>query len=182
MLNLDFSVFLVLVTERLILRQLNNDDTNELFFLRSDENVLRLIGKEPAKDIKEVEELLTRVNESIRQAESIMWGIALDSVPDKISGTICVWNIVKQHHRAEIGYLLHPDHWRKGLMKEAIFKVLDYGFSNMKLHSVEARIKAGNSPSAAVLEATGFVQEGYLKEEYYFNEKFYDSVIYSRLQ
>lgn len=52
----------------------------------------------------------------------------------------------------------------------------------MKLHSVEARIKAGNSPSAAVLEATGFVQEGYLKEEYYFNEKFYDSVIYSRLQ
>ena len=67
-------------------------------------------------------------------------------------------------------------------MKEAIFKVLDYGFSNMKLHSVEARIKAGNSPSAAVLEATGFVQEGYLKEEYYFNEKFYDSVIYSRLQ
>lgn len=72
MLNLDFSVFPVLVTERLILRQLNNDDTNELFFLRSDENVLRLIGKEPAKDIKEVEELLTRVNESIRQAESIM--------------------------------------------------------------------------------------------------------------
>ena len=47
---------------------------------------------------------------------------------------------------------------------------------------MEARIKAGNSPSAAVLEATGFVQEGYLKEEYYFNEKFYDSVIYSRLQ
>ena len=63
MLNLDFSVFPVLVTERLILRQLNNDDTNELFFLRSDEKVLRLIGKEPAKDINKEEELFPRVNE-----------------------------------------------------------------------------------------------------------------------
>ncbi|MEO5946536.1 MAG: GNAT family protein [Chitinophagaceae bacterium] len=182
MLNLDFSIFPNLETERLVLRQLKEEDTKELFFLRTDENVLQLIGKEPAKDIKEVGELLNKINESIKHAETIMWGIALKSAPAKIIGTICFWNIARQHYRAEIGYLLHPDHWRKGLMKEAILQVLDYGFNDMKLHSVEGRIKADNRPSAGILEATGFVQEGYLKEEYYFKDKFYDSIIYSRLR
>ena len=49
----------------------------------------------------------------------------------KVIGSICYWRLLKQHYRAEIGYALHPQYWKKGLMKEAILKVLDYGYNTM---------------------------------------------------
>jgi RimJ/RimL family protein N-acetyltransferase len=52
----------------------------------------------------------------------------------------------------------------------------------MQLHSVEARIHATNIASAAILEATGFVKEGHLKEESHFRGHFFDTIIYSRLR
>ena len=111
-----------------------------------------------------------------------MWAIALKTNPSKLIGTICYWNIQKQNFRAEIGYVLHPQFWRMGIMKETINKVIEYGFNTMKLHSIEALIRADNAASAAVLESTGFVKEGYLKEEFYYRGKFMDTIIYSRLQ
>lgn len=182
MLTLDFTEFPTLETKRLVLRKLSIDDLNEILFLRSDENILRFIGKEPAKDLNEAEDFLNRINKGIKENESILWGITLKDQTEKLIGTICYWNIGKQNYRAEIGYVLNPEYWRKGIMKEAIEKVLDYGFNEMKLHSVEARINVQNLPSALILEATGFIKEGHLKEEYFFRDKFYDSIIYSKLQ
>ena len=54
----------------------------------------------------------------------------------------------KEHYRAEIGYALHPAFWKKGIMKEAILAVVDYGFNKMHLHSIEANINADNIASA----------------------------------
>jgi RimJ/RimL family protein N-acetyltransferase len=51
----------------------------------------------------------------------------------------------------------------------------------MKLHSIEARISAENIASASLLEATGFVKEGHLKEDFFFRGKFSDTIIYSRI-
>ena len=111
-----------------------------------------------------------------------MWAITLKENPLKLIGTICYWRIQSENYRAELGYMLQQRYWRKGIMKEAILKVIEYGFETLQFHSIEARIHAGNKASAAVLESTGFVQEGYLKEEFFFREKFSDTIIYSRLQ
>src|SRR5215212_9501465 len=120
MLSLNFTPFPQLKTERLLLRKLEKSDANEMFFLRSEENVLRYLGREPATSIKEAEEFIEKINKSIDENESILWGIALFREPAIIIGTICLWNFKKEHYRAEIGYLLHPAHWGKGIMKEAI--------------------------------------------------------------
>jgi hypothetical protein len=65
---------------------------------------------------------------------------------------------------------------------EAILKLLDYGFKEMKLHSVEARTSPENIPSASLLGTTGFLKEGHVKEVLCFRGEFYDSIIYSKLQ
>ncbi len=111
-----------------------------------------------------------------------MWAISLNKEPARLIGTICYWHFQKEHYRAEIGYALHTDFWRKGIMKEAILKVLDYGFNNLKLHSIEAHIDPANNGSAAILESTGFVKEAYFKESFYFRGQFLDTAIYSKLQ
>ncbi len=177
-----FTPFPELTTKRLLLRKITMDDAPVIFFLRSNETVLRFIGKEPAASIKEAEEFIQRINTSIDTNESILWGIALWSNPAEVIGTICYWRLQPENYRAEIGYALHPEHWRKGMMKEAIQKVLEYGFETMKLHSIEARISVENIASASILEATGFVKEAHLKEEFFFRGNFEDTIIYSRLQ
>ncbi len=96
-------------------------------------------------------------------------------------GTIGLWRIIKEHYRAEIGYMLLPEHWKKGFAKEAVLKVVEYGFDEMKLHSIEAHINPKNAASAGLLEITGFVREAYFKEDFFFNGAFEDTAIYSLL-
>ena len=182
MLQPVFVPFPELKTDRLLLRRISQDDVPEIFFLRSNESVLQFIGKEPATTLKDAQDFIQMIDDGIKKNETIMWGIAIKENPAKLIGTICYWSMQKENYRAEIGYMLHPDHWRKGIMKEAILKIIEYGFRSMKLHSIEARIHADNAVSAAILEATGFVKEGCLKEEFCFGDKFLDTIIYSRLQ
>lgn len=158
------------------------DDAADIFFLRSDETVLKFIGKEPAASVEEAKTFIQRVNDAADANESIIWAITLKDDPVTVIGTICYWRLQPENYRAEIGYALHPNHWRKGIMKEAILKVLDYGFETMKLHSVEARTATDNIASGSVLQATGFVKEAHLKEEFFFRGEFLDTIIYSRLQ
>ena len=87
----------------------------------------------------------------------------------------------KENYRAELGYLLHPSHQQKGLMQEAVLAVLFYGFSAIKLHSVEANINPANVASKKLLEKNRFVQEAYFKENFYYRGRFMDAAIYALL-
>ncbi|MGH2552749.1 MAG: GNAT family N-acetyltransferase [Chitinophagaceae bacterium] len=182
MLKPDFNPFPELITERLRLRRITMEDAPEIYFLRSDPSVLKYLGKEPATSIKEAEEFIKNINEGIENNNAIIWAIVLAEYPSKVIGTICYWRMLKEHYRAELGYVLNPEYWGKGIMKEAIRKVLEYGFATLEIHSVEARINPGNIASSAVLEATGFIREAYYKEDYFYKGKFEDTAVYSRLQ
>lgn len=182
MLELNFTPFPELATERLLLRKLTLDDAPEIFFLRSDPAVLRYLGREPAIDVQEAENFIKTVTANLDNNEGIIWGITEKNESSKIIGTICYWNITKEHYRTEIGYALHPAYWGKGIMKEAIKSVLEYGFGHAGFHSVEARLSSGNRASAAVLEATGFVKEAHFREDFYFRGKFEDTLVYSILR
>ncbi len=180
MLNLNFNPFPIIKTERLLLRHINNDDVNEILVLRSDERVMRYLDKSPAQSLDDAYEFITRITEQEQNTESVTWGIALKDEP-RLVGTICLWNIQKEHYRAEVGYNLLPDYWGKGIMQEAVEVVIDYGFKVMKLHSIEANVNPGNEASIKLLKRNKFKQEAYYKENFYFNGKFLDTAIYSLL-
>ena len=77
MLQLNFSPFPELKTKRLLLRKLDKTDAKEIFFLRSNEDVLRYLGREPTATITEAEEFIGKINKGIEENEAILWGIAL---------------------------------------------------------------------------------------------------------
>jgi ribosomal-protein-alanine N-acetyltransferase len=182
MLQLNFDPFPELITERLLLRRVKMADAPKIFFFRSDPVILKFLSKEPAATMKEAEDFITLINNNIDKNEAIMWAITLREDPSVAIGTICFWRILNEHHRAELGYVLDPKYWGKGLMKEAILQTLEYGFSTMGLHSAEARINPDNIASASVLEATGFTREAYFKEDFFHHGKFEDTAVYSRLK
>ncbi len=178
MLSINFNPFPLIETGRLTLRQVQQSDVNGIFFLRSDKKVLKYLDREPAATIEEAALWIQKINDLEKNNNAVTWAITLK--PDlTLIGTICFWNITKEHYRAEIGYALNPDHQSKGIMQEAMTAVLDYGFKIMKLHSIEANVNPNNLSSIKLLERNNFIREGYFKENYFFNGKFSDSAIYS---
>lgn len=87
------------------------------------------------------------------------------------------------HNRAEVFYHLRDEKAkRKGFMTEALKRVLEYGFTDLKLHRVEALIAAENEPSLRLLLRYGFTKEGTMREDYFVNGKNEDSECYSLLK
>jgi len=178
MLELNFNPFPVLTTERMILRQKTHADVNEIFFLRSDESVMKYIDRPRAKTLQDATAFIDMITEGINNSETITWAITLKDNPVLI-GSIGIWQIQKENYRGELGYVLHPDYQGKGIMSEAVKAVTDFAFNAMNLHSIEANINPENKASAKVLERAGFVQEAYFRENYYYDGRFLDSAIYS---
>jgi ribosomal-protein-alanine N-acetyltransferase len=180
MLDVNFNPFPVLSTERLTLRQFTNEDVNELFVLRSDKRTMQYIPRPLAKTKEEVIQLIQKVNEMISKNEGINWAVTLKN-DSKVIGMIGYFRMAKEHYRAEVGYMLHPDYHGKGIMREALERVLDYGFNILKFHSIEAITSPENFSSAKLLQRTGFSKIGHFKEHEYFDGKFIDSVYYTLL-
>jgi ribosomal-protein-alanine N-acetyltransferase len=70
----------------------------------------------------------------------------------------------------------------KGVVSEALGAMLDYGFDQMNLHSVEAGVTPGNEASTRMLQKLGFRLEGHLRESFLTDRGFVDSLIYSMLR
>ena len=181
MLSLNFSPFPIIETERLLLRSLTMDDAATFFFLRTNEKVIEHFNRAPDESPEATKAKMEEILQMQEKNEGILWVIAFKHKPAEMIGNIGYWRMTKEHYRAEIGYLLSPDHWKKGIMKEVLNAVVDYAFTTMKLHSIEANINPDNVASGALLESCGFIKEAYHKENYYYNGVFYDSIIYSKL-
>lgn len=181
MLKINFLPFPILTTQRLLLRQVNADDVDTVLSLRSNHEVMKYIPRPYLKTKEEAMELITVFDDKIENGIGINWGIALLEEPEKIIGIIGHYRIKHEHYRAEVGYMLFPEHSGKGIVSEALEKVVDYGFNEMKLHSIEAILDPENVASEKVLLKNGFVKEAHLLENEYYEGRFLDSMIYSKL-
>jgi ribosomal-protein-alanine N-acetyltransferase len=158
MLNVNFSPFPYLETERLYLRELKEEDANEIFILRSDESVNEFLDRPKAQTIDDALQHIKKINKGTSNDESILWAIALkDNLT--LLGTICLWNIIKENDHAELGYELLPQFQGKGIMQEALSKVLQYGFENLKLKTIEAWVSKKNLRSIKLLERNNFIRD-----------------------
>ena len=163
-----------------MLRRIRIDDAQELFFFRSDKRALRYIDKEPEKTVAKTRKFIKFLWKLERKGSAVNWAVTIKG-SDKLVGNICLWNIKKEHHRAELGYTLHPDHQRKGFMSEAIPAVLKIGLKKYKFHSIEANVNPKNKVSIKLLKKNKFKREAYFKQNYFFKGRYLDTAIYSLL-
>lgn len=181
MLEVNFDPFPLLETERLILRRITLEDAPEMFSLRSNADAMKHICRPLQNSIEEARAQIFKINEMVNFNEGIAWALCLKTQKTMI-GTLSFHRIQKEHYRAEIGYMLHPDFWRTGIMSEAVKAIIDYGFSELKFHSIEAHIDPFNTASEKVLQKFKFVKEAYYKENYFFDGQFLDTAVYSLLR
>lgn len=148
--------------------------------MRSDAEAMQYIGRPLATHIDDAHRLIQIYKDNHVNNIAITWAICMKGT-DRVIGTIGYWQMQPENHRAEIGYQLHKDYWRQGILTEAITAVLKYGFDEMHLHSIEAIIRPDNIASQKLLEKMNFVKEGQFRHNFLSKGKYEDSAVYSLL-
>jgi len=83
-------------------------------------------------------------------------------------------------HTAEFGYWLGEEFWGHGVMSEVVPAFANYCFGSFSLHRISAQIYSNNLASARVLEKSGFVLEGRMRQNVIKDGQILDSLLYAR--
>jgi ribosomal-protein-alanine N-acetyltransferase len=181
-LSKTLAIFPVLETERLVLRQVTAGDTDALFRMLADPAVSRYLGREPYSTMDQAAARVQAYADEFAAQTGLAWAVTQRS-DGQFMGLCRYTQFFKFHYRAEIGYLLSQAWWGRGVMPEAVSAALEFGFTRLGLHSVQADIDPANNASRRLLEKLGFVQEALFRESFYIPHQdiFGDSAVYSKL-
>jgi [ribosomal protein S5]-alanine N-acetyltransferase len=167
-------------TDRLILRGITPALIHELFNTKGKDEIIRYFGIN-----EEGYEHFRNMHEKGMETNRIsMFFFLLINKENNLPIGECgfhTWN--KTHHRADIFYSLRNDaDKQKGLMTEALQAVLNYGFTELNLHRIQALVADYNIPSVKLIMRFGFTKEGTLREDYVVDGKHEDSDCWSLLK
>ncbi|WP_026691345.1 GNAT family N-acetyltransferase [Alteribacter aurantiacus] len=174
-------MFPVLETERLILREITNEDAEAIFACFSNDHVTRFYGQETLKDMEQAKKFVDFFSSNYKEKRGLRWGIQVKGNRSLI-GTIGFNAWSPKHKRAEIGYEIHPDFWRRGYISEALSEICSYGFGEMELTRIGAVVFIENEASNRLLTQAGFKKEGVLRDYMYQNGEPHDTYVYSLLK
>jgi len=155
MLNRSFIPFPILKTGRLTLRQLAIHDEQEIFTLRSDNEINKYLDRNRAKTIDDARSFINKISENINKNDSVYWAITF-SDKNILIGTICLFGFSGENDKCEIGYELLTNFQGQGIMSEALEKVIDYAFNTIKVQKIEAFFHRDNQRSIKLLEKLSF--------------------------
>lgn len=158
-----FSHLPELTTERLTLRKMLVADTSDMYEYASRQDVTEYLTWYPHPDRDYTREYLQYLG--TRYATGMFYDWAVIYEPDcKMIGTCGFTAFHCPSDSAEVGYVLNPEYWGKGIATEALERVLRFGFEELGLHRIEARFMEGNDRSRHVMEKVGMTYEGCMRE------------------
>lgn len=158
-----FSHLPELLTERLTLRKMLVLDAQDMYEYACRSDVTKYLTWHPHPDKAYTKEYLQYLGN--RYAAGMFYDWAVIYEPDcKMVGTCGFTSFNCASDSAEVGYVLNPDYWGKGIAAEALSRVLQFGFEDLKLHRIEAKFIRENEASLHVMQRVGMTLEGYLRE------------------
>ncbi len=173
----------MLESKRLHIRELSLADLENIHQLHSlpetDEFNTLGIPKDIQTTEKIVEEWLILQNHSPRNS----FIFCIDKKEENEFVGLIALNLGKSNYKtAEVWFKVHKDHWRQGYTTEALKRVLEFGFIDLKLHRIEAGCAVENIASSKTLERAGFVREGMKRKKLPIRGEWKDNYFYGILE
>jgi RimJ/RimL family protein N-acetyltransferase len=168
-------------SERVILRELMREDWVAIHAYASRLEVCRFQPwgpNTPEETIAFVEAAAASAEEQPRRRYAC--AVTLD-VEEHVIGLVEL-NVRDARSRVgEVSWVLHPDHWGRGIATEAARILLRFGFEILGLHRIYATCDPRNVASARVMEKIGMGYEGRLREVILIRDGWRDSLVYAIL-
>ncbi|KJZ20965.1 GCN5 family acetyltransferase [Loktanella sp. S4079] len=156
-------------TERLVLRGPTPDDLDAMYALYRDPRAMKYWSTPPHQDRAQTKALLDRYIASW-QVDPTYFQLTLDG---KYIGN------VGKHRDDEVGFILHPDHWRQGYIQEAMTALITYLFETTTLERLTAEADPLNIGSIRMLSGLGFTETHRASNTFCINNQWSDSVYFT---
>ena len=167
--------------ERIILRPLQKEDAGSLFNHANDLDIARYTLLPHPYTLKTALDFINITKKNREKKKAFEFGIELMET-EKIIGMISLMNIDEKNKNAEIGYWLGKKYWGKGIMREAVKLILQFGFKKLKLERIYAKVLHPNVASAKLLEKSGLRYEGRLRRATLRRGRWYDDLCFGILK
>jgi [ribosomal protein S5]-alanine N-acetyltransferase len=169
-----------LQTERLHVRKMNQSDSHSLFNIWSDPDVTKFMNIDRFTDEQQAKDMITFLNELAEENKAYRFAI-IEPISNEIIGS-CGYNFFDfDHAKTEIGCDIAKAYWGKGYAPEIIVTLLDYAFTHLYIHRIEAKVDPKNTKSIKLLQKLNFTFEGTLRDSEKVNGRFMNLHMYSKL-
>jgi RimJ/RimL family protein N-acetyltransferase len=171
-----------LTTDRLTLREFTENDWPAVLAYQQDPRYLRTYEwtERTVPDVQAFVQMFLD-NQAAQPRTKFQLAITLKTTGQLIGN--CGLRLKSAHAlEADIGYELSPEQWGKGYATEAAQAMVNLGFSEFNLHRISAWCLADNVGSVRVLEKVGMKLEGKLRENEYFKNRYWDTLLYAILE
>jgi RimJ/RimL family protein N-acetyltransferase len=170
---------LPITTERLILRGYTYDDIPDIVDFVSHPSVARA-----TPEIEATEPGARKYIDVQRSYQPFEQDRCFDlAIEHKETGKVIgLLSLVRRkHQQAEIGWALGIGYRGQGFATEAASALVEFGFTALGLHRIQAETSITNSGSRGVMERLGMTQEARLRETTFRDGEWQDSLIYGLL-
>lgn len=168
-----------LIGERIYLRPLDEADLDRCLQWINDPEVLRALGRRfPMNRTLEKEWLAGQY----KSEKHFSLAIVIKDGDQHIGN--CGFNDIDYVNRkAVFGILIgEKDQWEKGYGPEAARLIVDYGFKQLGMHRISLEVYSHNARAQRAYKKVGFVLEGRMRESYFRDGCYYDTLIMAILE
>ena len=137
-----------ILTPRLRLRRATPADLDAMHRVMRDPRAMRYWSTPPHADPAETREWLSRMIAAPADASA---DFVVEHAGEVIGKAGC-WRL------PEVGFILRPDHWGKGLASEAMAAVVQHVFARFPVAALEADVDPRNASSLKLLARLGFTE------------------------
>jgi RimJ/RimL family protein N-acetyltransferase len=169
----------VLEGRHVMLRALRPSDAASLHGLLTAPEVARFVSAPPAT-IEAFERFIVKANRQ-RSGQYICYAVTLKG-NDTAIGMFQIRETEAGFQAAEWGFALGSAFWGTGVFKESAQLILQFVFTTLGVHRLEARAAVRNGRGGRALQKMGAVQEGVLRKSFVCNGQYFDQVLYAILK
>jgi [ribosomal protein S5]-alanine N-acetyltransferase len=172
--------FPIIKTDRLLLRQFDENDIEHVFKGLSNPDIVKYYGVS-YQTLEATKEQMNFFADLEKNGTGIWWAVC-SSDNKTFYGAGGLNSLSKKHKKAEIGFWLMPEYWGKGIMTEALPLICNYGFNNLGLHRIEGIVETENRNCKSAMAKLDFQHEGTMKECEIKNGRFISLDIYAKIK
>lgn len=169
-------------TERLTLRELLPGDLNSIHDLHSLPETDRYNTMGIPKSIEQTQQVISGWVTTQNEIPRKRFTFVIEDKQHNFVGLLGMIMGKPGYNSAEIWYKLHLAYWGQGYAAEAVKQILYFGFTELKLHRIEAGCAADNIASARVLLKAGMRLEGLTRKKLPIRGEWHDGHDYAILE
>ena len=159
------------------LREVQESDAEALLAMLTTDEVAEFVSALP-RTVKGFGEFIAEARHERTLGSSFCFAIVPEGYEDAM-GLFQVRQLETGFGSAEWGFAIGSPFWGSGLFLEGAKAVIDFSFSVVGVHRLEARSIASNGRGNAALRKVGAQQEGILRRSFQRNGRYFDQILWS---